>query len=143
MSAHIPDSHDAHEGWRDCQGGEISLMVERSSLQKVRVSRRKWLAASSMAVGVLLMAGVLSLTGNKSSQRISCKEVFALDVQYVKHELSPEMQARIKSHLAACPKCEVHMHEVEQALGITASRKRQAAPDSLLADVSFVSLSLH
>jgi len=49
---------------------------------------------------------------------ISCREVREELTNYSEGDITPELRARIESHLAACSGCRVYFHSVRQVIRI-------------------------
>lgn len=122
MTAEQIPNPNAAADWRPCQRGELSALVQRVGQARKREVRTRLTAAVSTAAMLLVLVGWMwqssqpqpkqAMRAIPVEQRISCREVFDLADQYVRHELDDDLQARIAIHLKACPRCDIHVHNL-------------------------------
>ncbi|MCA8983413.1 MAG: zf-HC2 domain-containing protein [Planctomycetaceae bacterium] len=122
-------THADSDDWRPCQPGEIASVVRQIAARKQALRRRKLWQISATCAGVLLMVGLVWQISSRPEPKrlagLTCRQVLERDEQYVRRELEPELQARIKAHLEACPHCQQHMDSVSQRLRQTLISSRE------------------
>lgn len=132
----------SHSDWTDCQGGEISGLIQRLQQQKAASRRTQITQSLSIAAAILVMVGVgwmMLPEGSRSGEPgyggIVCTDVVKNGKAYVLHELEPELADRVKIHLGKCDSCQRKLTMLRERLGIGPSKidkqqKDQAATSS-------------
>ncbi|MBL4885276.1 MAG: hypothetical protein JKY95_12165 [Planctomycetaceae bacterium] len=128
----------SHSEWTDCQGGEISGLVQKLQNQRA-VSRRTQITQSlTIAVGLLVAVGLGTLmlpSGEPNYGGIVCTDVIKNGEGYVLHKLEPELADRIKVHIDQCEYCQGKFAMLRKKLGIKPSKIDKQQQDDQ-ADIS-------
>ena len=115
----------SHSDWANCQGGEISGLVQRLKQQRTASRRTQIVRSLSIAAGLVVMVGIGwamlpkgPLPGEAMHGGIACKDVLKNGEAFVLHELDQEMTDRIKLHLGECETCQQKINSLRENFGL-------------------------
>ena len=73
--------------------------------------------------------------GVDTPSTLNCQAVTDVLIEYVSGEMSPEMTARLETHLHACPDCAAFFNTYRETIRTTRALPSETVPDELLSRV--------
>lgn len=119
MTRQQRDSEALPSGWDSYPPGEVYRLGKR--LRERRARRQFLRGAAATAAGLLVTGGAFGLWWAASGSRdydygeITCSQVMPLLNDYLARKLPPTEQARVRDHLALCPRCRPVVEKIHSA----------------------------